>query len=65
VVEQLNKSVRDLLSQPDFVARMRSSGSVDVLNISRQDFGELIKTDYEKYGRIVSELGIKQADQQP
>jgi tripartite-type tricarboxylate transporter receptor subunit TctC len=63
IIERLNGAVRTLLAHPEFVARMRASGSVDVLNLSRQEFGQMIRADYEKYGRLIKELGLKQESQ--
>ena len=35
------------------------SGSLEPLVLSPADFDHLIRADYEKYGKIVRELGIK------
>ncbi|MDF2114536.1 tripartite tricarboxylate transporter substrate binding protein [Roseiarcaceae bacterium H3SJ34-1] len=64
IVSRLSEAVKDLLAQPDFVKRMQSSGSVDVLDLPRAEFAALIRADYEKYGRIISELGLTGSSEQ-
>ena len=35
------------------------SGSLEPLVLSPADFAALIRSDYEKYGKVVKEIGIK------
>ena len=58
ILAQLAGAVKALLAQPDFVARMKSTGSVEVLDLSREEFALLIRADYDKYGKLVEELGL-------
>jgi tripartite-type tricarboxylate transporter receptor subunit TctC len=35
------------------------SGSLEPLVLSPADFDALIRSDYEKYGKVIKEIGIK------
>jgi tripartite-type tricarboxylate transporter receptor subunit TctC len=35
------------------------SGSLEPLILSPADFTALIRSDYEKYGKVIKEIGIK------
>ena len=48
-----------LLSNAEFAKKLNVSGSLEPLVLSPADFSKLIHEDYEKYGKIVRELGIK------
>ena len=47
-----------LLSRQDFADKLNVSGNLDPLVVSPADFNALIPEDYEKYGKIVRDLGI-------
>jgi tripartite-type tricarboxylate transporter receptor subunit TctC len=51
--------VHKLLSDPVFAKKLNVSGSLEPLVLSPVDFSRLIREDYEKYGKIVRQLGIK------
>jgi tripartite-type tricarboxylate transporter receptor subunit TctC len=59
IVATLRNAIHGLLSRPDFAEKLNVSGSLEPLVLSPADFTTLIREDYEKYGRIVRELGIK------
>ena len=59
VIERLQGAVRQIMEKPGFGDRMNVSGSLEPLLLSREDFGKLILTDYERYGRIVKQVGVK------
>jgi tripartite-type tricarboxylate transporter receptor subunit TctC len=59
VVTQLRTEIQKLLSDPGFAKKLNVSGSLEALALSPADFAKLIREDYEKYGKIVRELGIK------
>jgi tripartite-type tricarboxylate transporter receptor subunit TctC len=59
IVTTLRTEVHKLLSRPDFAEKLNVSGSLEPLVLSVADFNALIREDYEKYGKIVRELGIK------
>ena len=59
IVAALRNAIHGLLRRPDFAEKLNVSGSLEPLVLSPDDFNGLIREDYEKYGRIVRELGIK------
>ena len=59
VVATLRDAVRKLMARADFAEKLNISGSLEPLILSPADFNHLIHDDYEKYGKIVRELGIK------
>jgi tripartite-type tricarboxylate transporter receptor subunit TctC len=59
IVATLRNAIQALLSRPDFADKLNVSGSLEPLVLSPAEFGHLIREDYEKYGKIVRDLGIK------
>ena len=59
VVASLRSAVQDILARPDFAEKLNVSGSLEPLILAPAAFSALIRTDYERYGRIVKEIGVK------
>jgi tripartite-type tricarboxylate transporter receptor subunit TctC len=59
IMTTLRTEVQALLGRPDFAEKLNVSGSLEPLILSPEEFNSLIREDYEKYGKIVGELGIK------
>ncbi len=59
IVRKLRQVVQGLLKRPDMAAKLNVSGSLEPLVLSPEDFSALIRTDYEKFGRLVKEFNIK------
>jgi tripartite-type tricarboxylate transporter receptor subunit TctC len=59
IVTTLRTEVHKLLSNAEFAKKLNVSGSLEPLVLSPADFSKLIHEDYEKYGQIVRQLGIK------
>ncbi|HYU14080.1 MAG TPA: tripartite tricarboxylate transporter substrate binding protein [Stellaceae bacterium] len=59
IVTTLRTEIHKLLARPDFAEKLNVSGSLEPLILSPADFSALIREDYEKYGKIVRDLGIK------
>jgi tripartite-type tricarboxylate transporter receptor subunit TctC len=55
----LRTEMHKLLARPDFAEKLNVSGSLEPLILSPADFSAMIRADYEKYGKIVRDLGIK------
>jgi len=58
IVTRLRTEVQKLLSDAAFAKKLNVSGSLEPLVLSAADFTKLIHEDYEKYGKIVRQLGI-------
>jgi tripartite-type tricarboxylate transporter receptor subunit TctC len=59
IVATLRTEVQKLLSNADFAKKLNISGSLEPLVLPPDDFSKLIHDDYEKYGAIVRQLGIR------
>jgi len=59
VLERLRAEVNRALTDPAVEARLRDAGGLEPLITTPEEFGALIRSDYEKYGRIVREVGAR------
>ena len=59
VLAKLREAIDATLKHPDFVTKVQASGSVEVLNMPADQFRTLIRADYEKYGKLIKDVGIK------
>ena len=58
VVVLLNREINRAMGLPDVRERMTALG-LDIPNDSPESFGELIKSDYVKYGKIIRSIGLQ------
>lgn len=56
IVAQLNKAINAALQQPDVADKLRSEGG-DVLGGSAEQFGQLLRTEVPRWGKIVKDSG--------
>lgn len=61
IVERLNQDVIRVLRMPDVHSRMTAEGTLPVGSTSTQ-FGELLRSEVEKWRRIIQQASIKLAD---
>ncbi len=59
IVAALRTEVQKIMGRADFAQKLNVSGSLEPLNLSSADFAGLIRSDFEKYGKLTRELGIK------
>jgi tripartite-type tricarboxylate transporter receptor subunit TctC len=59
ILATLRTEIRKVLTRADFAEKLNVSGSLEPLILDPPQFSALIRTDYEKYGKIVRSLGIK------
>lgn len=59
VLARLRAAVATALAAPDVKERLNSAGGLEPFASTPEAFAELIRSDYEKYGRIVKQVGIK------
>jgi tripartite-type tricarboxylate transporter receptor subunit TctC len=59
IVARLRKEVQALLARPDVAAKVNVSGSLQPLILSPEDFAALIRSDNDKFGKLVKQLNIK------
>jgi tripartite-type tricarboxylate transporter receptor subunit TctC len=59
VVTKLREEVQKALREPELARRLNVTGRLEPLLASPEEFNALIEKDYEKYGKLVKDIGIK------
>jgi len=59
VLVRVRTEVRRALEAPDVKQKLANSGSLEPLLLSPQEFQALIDRDYERFGKLIREIGIK------
>jgi tripartite-type tricarboxylate transporter receptor subunit TctC len=59
VLNRLRTEVRRALESPDVKASLLGKGSLETLILSPKEFEALIKRDYERFGKLIRDLGVK------
>ena len=47
------------LEAPDTKAKLNNAGGLEPLFLAGPEFAALIRRDYDKYGKVVKEVGVK------
>jgi tripartite-type tricarboxylate transporter receptor subunit TctC len=58
VIAKVNKAVNDALNEPDIRDKLVKSGAVPIGG-TPESLGDFMKSEYEKWGKVVKERGIK------
>jgi tripartite-type tricarboxylate transporter receptor subunit TctC len=58
IVKRLNAEVNHAMQQPDVNAKLKTAGLI-VANESADYFQKFLKTEYEKYGKLVRSIGLE------
>ena len=59
IVTKLRNEVQTILNEPDFAQKLNVTGRLEPLILSPADFNALIRRDYEKYRKLVADVGVK------
>ena len=59
VLMKLRTELRRVLESPDVKQKMNAAGGLDPYLTTPEEFQALIQRDYEKYAKVVKEIGIK------
>jgi tripartite-type tricarboxylate transporter receptor subunit TctC len=59
VVTRLRDAIQSALREPDLVQKLNVTGKLEPLVLSPADFNDLIRRDYEKYRKVVADIGVK------
>jgi tripartite-type tricarboxylate transporter receptor subunit TctC len=59
ILAKLSTEVRAALARPDVQARLAKSGSGEPYLVPLEDFKAQIRSDFETYGKLVKEVGLK------
>jgi tripartite-type tricarboxylate transporter receptor subunit TctC len=58
-LNKLRSELRKVLESPDIKQKMNAAGGLDPYLTTPDEFAAVIKRDYEKYAKVVKEIGIK------
>ncbi len=58
IVERLNAAVGKVLASPD-IRELWTSQNMDIVPTTPAQFGDLMRKDFERYGRLIKTAGIK------
>jgi tripartite-type tricarboxylate transporter receptor subunit TctC len=59
IVTKLRTGVHKVLAEDEFAKKLNVTGALEPLILSPADFSGLIKRDYDKYGKLVRDVGVK------
>jgi tripartite-type tricarboxylate transporter receptor subunit TctC len=59
IVARLRGAVQSALAEPDLIQKLNVTGKLEPLILSPTEFGDLIRRDYEKYRKVVADIGVK------
>jgi tripartite-type tricarboxylate transporter receptor subunit TctC len=58
IIRRLNEEINRAMKLPDVADKMIASGLI-IVTESPEFFGEVIRSDYEKYGKLARDIGFK------
>jgi|SRR5579864_1060822 len=58
IVERLHAETNKALAEPEVKARLNAAGGLEPNISTIQEFTDLIRRDYERYGKLVKDVGI-------
>jgi tripartite-type tricarboxylate transporter receptor subunit TctC len=59
IVDRLRADIRAVLAQPEFAKRLADAGAGEPYLSTPEEFAARMKSDYEKYGKLIGSLGVK------
>jgi tripartite-type tricarboxylate transporter receptor subunit TctC len=59
IIDRLRAEIAKVLVDPEFKKRLADSGSGEPYITTPEEFAARIKGDYEKYGKLIREIGVK------
>jgi len=59
VLDRLRAEVGKALTQPELKERLMAAGGLDAFATTPGEFAALIRRDYDKYGKVVRDVGVK------
>jgi len=59
VIARLHEEVAKALALPDVKEKLANAGGLQAFPTSAEEFTALIRTDYEKFGKLVRDIGVK------
>jgi tripartite-type tricarboxylate transporter receptor subunit TctC len=59
IVTRLRTEVQKVLKEAEFAQKLNVTGALEPLVLTPADFNALIRRDYDKYGKLVRDVGVK------
>jgi tripartite-type tricarboxylate transporter receptor subunit TctC len=59
VLGRLRADIRRVLAMPETKERLNASSALDPYSTTPDEFAAVIRADYEKYGKLVKQIGLK------
>ena len=59
VLQRLRAEMKTALASPELQAKLNKAGGLSAMSLPIEEFRALIKSDHDKYGKLVREVGIK------
>ncbi|HKC43029.1 MAG TPA: tripartite tricarboxylate transporter substrate binding protein [Burkholderiales bacterium] len=59
VIARLREEVAKALALPDVKEKLANAGGLQAFPTSPEEFADLIRADYEKFGKLVRDIGLK------
>jgi tripartite-type tricarboxylate transporter receptor subunit TctC len=59
IVERLRREVSVVLAAPDLADRLAAAGAGDPYVSTQAEFAARIRSDYERYGKVIASIGLK------
>ena len=59
IVTKLRNEVQRVLAEPEFAQKLNVTGALEPMIMTPTEFADLIRRDYEKYGKLVRDVGVK------
>ena len=59
MLAKLHAEVNKALAETEIRSRLNAAGGLEAYPTEARDFAALIRRDYEKYGKLVRDVGVK------
>ena len=59
LIERLRNDANAVLAQPDVAAKLAAAGAGDPYISTRDEFAARIRADYDKYGKVIKDSGLR------
>ncbi len=59
IMDRLRNELKEVAAQPDFKERLANTGSGEPYVVTPEELTARIKSDYEKYGKLIRAIGVK------
>ncbi len=59
ILERLRSETNAVLAEPDYAAKLGAAGSGEPYVTTPAEFVARIRSDHEKYGKIIKDIGVK------